>query len=102
MSVEFLLKLRDAAQMMADAANEQLERLAPKETEELKWDPSKIQFKAANGARGPFERADPESTLHFKNMLQDLKNHDGKLSREGYFYWLFTDLATVGRKKKQF
>ena len=34
---EFFFKLRDAAQLIADAANEQLEKVAPS-----KWSPEKI------------------------------------------------------------
>jgi len=33
-------------------------------------------------------------------MLKDLKEHGGRLTREGYFYWVFQDQATVGRKKR--
>jgi len=101
--VEFLVKIRDGAQLIADACTQKLEALAPKETEGFKWDPSKISFKTANGARGPFEKADPTNIPDFKAMLADLKAHDGKLTRDGFFYWVFSsDMATVGRKKKQF
>jgi len=100
MSVEFLIKLRDAAQMMADAADEQLEKMAPPETKTVVWNPEKIIWKEATGSKGPYLRADPQATVDFKNMLQDIKNKGGKFSRDGYFYWCFTDLGTVGRKRR--
>ena len=44
-NIEFLVKLRDAAEMIADAANEQLEKMAPpevkygeKDFDSLKWE----------------------------------------------------------------
>lgn len=100
MSVEFLVKLRDAATMMADAANEQLERLAPKETKGLPWAIDKISWQEATGSKGPYFRANAQSTVDFKNMLEDVKSHGGKLFRDGEFFWVFTDQATVGRKKR--
>lgn len=72
-----------------------------KELGPSKWDPKKIKWTEAEGTKGPYEKADPQATPDFKNMLSDLKSHNGKLMREGYFYWVFRDAATVGRKKKQ-
>jgi len=71
------------------------------------WDPSKIKWVQADGAKGPYERypgedEKPESTPDYKNMLADLKEHKGKLTRDGYFFWVFTDNATIGRKKRSF
>jgi len=65
-----------------------------------KWDPSKIKFEETQGTKGPYERANPQATHDFKAMLADLKAHGGKVTRTGYFYWIFTDGATVGRKKR--
>jgi len=104
-SVDFLVKLRDAAQMIADAANEELEKKAPPEAKPLKpWDPGKIKWIPENGFRGPYERypgkdQKAEATDDYKNMLEDLKAHGGKLTRNSFFYWIFQDQATVGRKK---
>ena len=99
-SVEFLVKLRDAAQLMADAANEYLERLAPKE-EKHSWDPLKIKWVQAEGSKGPYERSEDVNNLEFKAMLNDLASHNGKTQRNGYFYWTFQNGSTVGRKKRK-
>jgi hypothetical protein len=109
--VEFLVKLRDAAQMMADATNEYLESLAPPGVKEEKqswnWDPQKIPWLKVEGSRGAYERYPaqdkrPEATPDYKNMLQALKEHSKNfLFRDGYNYWLFQDAATIGRKPKQ-
>jgi len=78
----------------------------PEEIIEAKeWDPNKIKWVEAEGFSGPYQRypakgAKVELTADYKAMLADLKAHDGKLTRDGYFYWLFNDGATVGRKKR--
>ena len=53
MSVQTLLKLRDAIQMAADALNEELEKHAPPETEEHQWNPEAMKWIEAEGSRGP-------------------------------------------------
>lgn len=104
MSVEFLVKLRDAAQMMADAANEYLEKQAPADvkTERRSWDPSKIKWESAEGNTGPYERSEDVNNLDFKAMVKDIAEHKGKLSRDNLFYWLFQNGTTVGRKKRKY
>jgi hypothetical protein len=75
--------------------------------EKPKWDPAKIKWVQVTGASGPYERypaegAKPEATEDYKNLLEDLKSHNGKLVRGDYFYWLFSgDQATVGRKPRK-
>lgn len=98
-SVDFLVKLRDAAQMMADAANEYIERLAPKD-EKHDWDALKIRWTQAEGSKGPYERSEDVNNLEFKAMLKDLASHSGKMQRNGYFYWTFQNGSTIGRKRK--
>lgn len=105
-SVDFLVKLRDGAQMMADAANEYLEKLAPKDEAKHNWNPSKIPWVLTQGSRGPYEKASAEETSvspDFVALLEDLKAHGGKLQREGWFYWKFDKATTptVGRKKRK-
>ena len=100
-SVEFLVKLRDAAQMMADAANEYLERLKPPEAKEYDWNPDKIKWTQAEGSKGPYQRSDDVNSPDFKALLKDLETHNGKLTRNGFFYWKFNKSAVVGRKKRK-
>ena len=106
MSVETLLKLRDAIQMAADAVNQELEKHAPPETKQLEWNPDRIKWVQAEGRQGTYERypdanEKAEFTTDYSNMLADLKRHNGKLTRDGYFYWLFTDSDTIGRKRRK-
>lgn len=70
------------------------------------WDPGKIRWNQAEGARGKYERypmpdQKAEATEDYKAMLADLKAHDGRMIRAGYFYWLFRDSVTIGRKQRR-
>jgi len=65
------------------------------------WDSTKIQWVEAEGQAGPYEKSDDINNRDFKAMLKDLGEHQGKLTRGDYFYWTFTNGATVGRKKRK-
>lgn len=80
---------------------------AEKDKPSPSWSPTKINWVQTKGTRGiygryPAESQKAENTTDYKNMLADLKEHNGKLTRDGYFFWLFQDDATVGRKKRKF
>ena len=68
--------------------------------ENLSWNPEKIRWEPAEGKSGYYERSEDVDNPEFKVMLKDLAGHDGKLTRDGYFYWTFKNGSTVGRKKK--
>lgn len=106
--IEFLCKLRDAFRMAHEAIDEYLDSRVPKREGKqkstwdvpLSWNPDKIKWESAEGTKGPYERCKLESTPDYHAMLKDLKAHDGKMRHDGYFYWVFRDMATVGRKKR--
>jgi len=62
------------------------------------WDPCKIRWEEAQGSSGLYERSEDVNNPEFKSMLKDLAAHGGRLSREGFFYWVFKNGTTVGRK----
>ena len=102
MSVDFLVKLRDAAQMIADAANDEIEKRNPDRTDQS-YNPENIKWVRAEGAKGPYERypapdGTVESTPDYQGLLADLNAHKGSLNRAGLFFWLFQDGKTIGRK----
>jgi hypothetical protein len=66
-----------------------------------KWDPAKINWTQAEGTSGPYERSEDVNNLDFKVLLKDLAAHKGKLQRDGFFFWLFQNGSTVGRKKRK-
>jgi hypothetical protein len=64
------------------------------------WNPDKIKWEKAEGASGPYERSEDVNNPEFKALLKDLAAHNGRLTREGFFYWTFKNGATIGRKKR--
>jgi len=64
------------------------------------WNPDKIKWVQAEGSSGPYERSEDVNNPEFKAMLKDLAQHNGRLSREGRFYWVFRSGSVVGRKKQ--
>ena len=64
------------------------------------WNPQNIRWVETEGFKGKYERYPAEGSKDYFNMLEDLKAHDGRLTREGFFYWVFRDGSTVGRKKR--
>jgi len=64
------------------------------------WDPNQIKWEDAEGQSGPYQRSEDVNNPEFKAMLKDLQAHNGKLTKEGWFYWVFQNGTTVGRKKR--
>ena len=104
MSTDFLVKLRDAAQMMLDAANMQLSQSVSVDSMDVcLYDPNKIGWVRTEGPKGPYERypafqQKPSQTIDYLNLINDLKDHEGKMVLGGLFYWLWDDGETIGRK----
>ena len=96
--IEFLVKMRDGLQMAVDSIEEYLEKISP--ADQPLWDPSQIAWGQAEGPSGAYERSEDVNNLEFKAMLKDLQDHKGKMNREGWFYWVFENGHTVGRKKR--
>jgi len=111
-SVEFLLKLRDAAQMMADAANEYLERLAPPEVREtdLHEEPyEELPWEDGEGSKGPYQMATEKDNEGQQQLFNDLRNilkrNNGRFTEKSWrcYYWLGSkdDKIIFRRKKKR-
>jgi hypothetical protein len=64
------------------------------------YNPDNIKWERAQGASGPYERSEDANSADFKLLLKDLAQHNGKLSKDGYFYWLFQNGTIIGRKKR--
>lgn len=63
------------------------------------YDCSQIQWESVEGPRGPYERAS-EDSVDFGLLVKDLEAHEGRLTLDNSFYWLFGDGQTVGRKSR--
>jgi len=68
--------------------------------EKPSWNPNQIMWTKAEGQKGEYERSEDINNLQFKAMLKDLAVHGGRMNYEGFFYWVFQNGTTVGRKKK--
>ena len=66
-----------------------------------KWDSNKIKWVEAEGTHGKYERSEDVNSLDFKELMKDLEGHQGKLSRDGFFYWRFEKSTVIGRKKRK-
>ena len=64
------------------------------------WEPDQIKWEDAQGTSGPYQRSEDINNPEFKAMLKELQAHNGKLTKEGWFYWVFQNGTTVGRKKR--
>jgi hypothetical protein len=71
------------------------------EKQKWDWNPDVIKWVKAEGSKGEFEKSEDFNNPEFKKMLKDLAEHDGKLTRDGVFYWVFKNGSTVGRKKRE-
>ena len=93
--------------MIADAYNEELERKRPTEKKDIPaYNPENLEWNIATGAKGEFQAypergKEPEKTADYTNLLDDIKQHNGKLFKNGQFYWLFENQITIGRKKSK-
>jgi hypothetical protein len=114
--VEFLVKLRDGAQMIADAANEYLESQAPAGVKENK-EPAAVQeatftilkFEPQTGAKiGEYEVAYKANNLedkwtHAHNVLRNSNaTIQNRYHGEGYefAYWLYGENKIYRQKLK--
>ena len=100
-NVEALVKLRDAFRMAGEAIDEYVDSLGPKEDVGLTWNPDKINWVTAEGAKGKYQRSEDVNNPDFKALLKDLASHSGRMRNQGYFYWSFQNGTTVGRKQVQ-
>ena len=89
-----LLNFLDAVEAGVSAAKQRIKEA------KIGWNPDKIKWEDAEGSSGQYQRSEDFNNPEFKAMLKDLQAHGGKLTRNGYFYWVFKNGSTVGRKKR--
>ena len=56
------------------------------------------QAEGPNGAYLQVKAEDNKGNSDYDALIKDLKDNNGKLTRQGYFCWLFSDNKTVGMK----
>lgn len=101
--LEGLVLLRDGLSMATDGIQKLIEAEEPKE---LNYDMAKIPWVKAEGPSGVYEKYPAtdgkiEANKDYTALIKDLAEHNNKLTRDGYFIWLFRDGSTIGRKLKR-
>jgi len=99
---ETLAKMRDLHQGIAES----LDQLIQTESKQMfkEYDVEKITWQTKTGERGEFELADikeNKDNIDFDALLADLKQKE-RMTVKPFFYWLFSDGETIGRKKTKF
>ncbi len=89
-----LVKVRDGLTLALDGITELLDTLRPF------VDMSKIQWVKAQGPQGEYEKSTDIQNPEYQKLLDDLIQHNGKLTVEGFFVWQFSDGKAIGRKRK--
>jgi hypothetical protein len=68
----------------------------------LPFDASKIAWEKREGSKGEFEISEDFNNLEHKALLKFLTEHAGGcVNSEGYFYWVFKNGSTIGRKLRK-
>ncbi len=93
--IKLLSELRDSLRAATSSLDEYLNFLG---TLEQPYDPSKISWVLADGPSGTYEKAALQEGSDYTALLKALGEHGGKMTLDGFFYWLFSDGSTVGRK----
>jgi len=93
---ECLAKLRDGFNGMAMALDEVIQKESKAVLKE--YDVEKIQWVEAEGQHGKYQKTDDANNPEYKALRKDLAEHNGKISHKGFFYWVFQNAVTIGRK----
>ena len=90
MSVEFHIKARDAYQMLADAHNEEIEKMTPKEVKYSEDAFNKLSWTEKEGTKGNYEQTTKEANQDseiFRALRQVLQDHKGFWQNSTHKYW---------------
>lgn len=101
--IEFLVKLRDAATMIADACEDYLGTKAPVEVREL-GDFDGLKWTEKDGSKGKYEqttKAANNNSQEFQALQQKLKDKGGFFQTKSFKFWNHReDLDTIDRRAK--
>ena len=88
----------DSLRAELEAIDELLNVLGKPFTDTPTYDLKNIKTERTEGRNGYYQKAMEQDPGDYRNFIVDLKAHDGKLTRDGLFCWLFGDGKTVGMK----
>lgn len=90
--------------MIADAANEALERMTPPEVKHSEADFDKLFWEDLQGSKGPFQRTSKKATQNhpvFQGLQAILKEHKGFIHIGSYKYWFDNNNPDVIDRRKK-
>ena len=100
--VEALFLIRDGLTMTLDGVNRILEGTEPKEEQTPQtYDLMQVVTVQTEGPKGQYLKITHENNLNnpaYFALIEDLKQHKGTITRQGYFVFLFDDKKTAGMK----
>jgi len=81
---------------------EKVEEALTRGSVKLPFDASKIHWQQRQGEKGPFELSEDTGNPEHKALLKFLNEYAGGcINSEGFFYWVFSNGSTIGRKQKK-
>lgn len=101
MSVEFLVKLHDAGQLIADAANDYLETMTPKQSQQLP-DFDTLTWEKRTGTKGEYEQTSRRNNKVdiFDRLEKEIRDHGGFWQHGGFKHWVHqNDPGTIHRRR---
>jgi hypothetical protein len=63
-------------------------------------DTEEIVFTRMMGTKGEYEKSEDFQNPRFKALKTTLQAHNGTMSADGFFLWIFPDGKAIGRKRK--
>ena len=97
--LEIICDMANALEALAVNVKHQIAELTG--VKEQHYDVNKIKWVLSEGYKGQYEKSEDFNSLNHKSLLKDLQEHKGKMTKDGWFYWVFENGSTIGRKKKQ-
>jgi len=102
--VDFLVKLRDAGAMIADAANERLEKLEPPTVKYDERDYDKLTWADKEGTKSPYQQTTKEANQNsevFQALQQILTDRKGFWQSPSHKYWFHQNNSDVIDRRKK-
>jgi len=104
MSVEFYVKVRDAGQMLADAANEQLEKMAPSEVKYGEKDFDSLKWETKTGTKAEYQQTTKEVNQNndvFQALKKILQSHKGFWQNSSHKYWFHQNNENIIDRRRK-
>jgi len=72
----------------------------PKSPTDVPVDTEEIVFTRLMGTKGEYEKSEDFENPRFKALKTTLQAHNGTMTADGFFLWIFPDGKAIGRKRK--